>query len=574
MADHPARPLARHELEELLEDPLQLEERDDAERVIPLLPAQSFVKIARKLRDEVRLDLALPHATPEQLTSLMDLDVWEGERVDVERARAWISAIAHIYRGNEAIRGRLIRTMYGMDPEMWTFALAEGLMVAEIDPEVDDSRDQAHERMIGLQVYETPDFQFVVGAPSDEPGRQALEVIRRVYEDSVQEGASLARSIMSLVVAEAEEDLLRWRQGRLADLGFVAWDLAMNLFRPLDRSAALDQEPRDFQYLEDDGISELTNFEGHQFLRRVMERLEPGEHGLRAREFLLLVNEVSAAQRFDPGDEALQQRAIDQTQATLGLGLELLATARPGHPDPDALAAERVQAIGLRDVFRVGYGALDKLRRTAVELHRQGRVSMSHMGSLLDRPWGPGLAALGRRYPELPITSTSKKTRPIRTLQDVARATQMVAEAGALAHLTFHPDGYGVDASWIPRVDEPEKLTLGDLVRTAVIHAQLPGSLTTLAPLSPNDVAWARDTLLNGNKLAPKVVEDFRARLAELGLASFFVPLSENLLTRLLVELASLETDEKTGAVDLTTVGGLLTIQSVSMWIKTTHGVA
>ena len=47
------------------------------------------------------------------------------------------------------------------------------------------------------------------------------------------------------------------------------------------------------------------------------------EHGLRSREFLLLVNEVMSAQRFDPGDETLQQRAIDQTHYEVSIAFPI-----------------------------------------------------------------------------------------------------------------------------------------------------------------------------------------------------------------------------------------------------------
>ena len=73
----------------------------------------------------------------------------------------------------------------------------------------------------------------------------------------------------------------------------------------------------------------------------------------------------------------------------------------------------RIAAIGLRGVFRVGYGPLDKLRRAALALHREGHVSLKAIGSLLDRPWGHALEALARWYPELPVESTSAGTRSI-----------------------------------------------------------------------------------------------------------------------------------------------------------------
>jgi hypothetical protein len=278
------------------------------------------------------------------------------------------------------------------------------------------------------------------------------------------------------------------------------------------------------------------------------------------------VNELMAAQRMEPGDPAAQERAVDQTQATVSLGMEVLVSGLD-HPDAEAFLAERLSAIGMRGMFRVGYGPLAKLREAAGTLHRAGQVSMESVGSLLDRPWGPALAALLHWYPELP-RDTGRGTRPLRGLADVARATQLVAEAAALARLTFAAEGYGVDPAWIPRVDEPSRLRLGDLVRTAVIHAHLPGSRTTLAPLIREDLRWARDNLLVQGRLAPAARAQFIAACEDAGVGEHAAALADRLLPRIEAELGALELDGA-GEIDLTRVGGLLTAQQVGTWLDT-----
>jgi len=566
---------APDELRTLADDPVALEDRDDGPILIPLLPVQTFVRIARRLRDENRLELLLPFATPAQLTSLMDLDGWARDRIDLPRSREWMQAIAESYTRGDRPRGALIDLIYAMDPELWTLIVGVGMAVIEIPPDEDDARDLAAATLAHLRSWETPDGFFMVGVPDDEIGRAALRTLSRIYEDSLAEGRKLCLSIHALLPSQAEEECLRWRSGRLADLGFVEWEEAMKLFRPLDHRAAVETPAQDFDYLPEDGVAAHVEWSGPDLLRRVMARLAPLEHGVRSREFLLLVNEVMAAQRFDPGDEDLQERAIVQTQATITLGLELLASAQPDEEsdDLDAALAERVSALGLRQVFRVGYGALDKLRKTALALHQQGRVSLSEAGSLLDRPWGPSIEAFCRWYPELPLPSTSSGTRPLASLADVAKATTLVAEAGALALLTFAPNGYGVDAAWIGRLDEPERIKLGDLIRTAIVHAHLPGSATTFAPLTVDDVAWATEHLIERGRLIATVRRDFASRCAELGIGRHQEVLAQNLLTRLEAELLAVERDDDDRPV-LPRLGGMVTIQSVGMWLQTTHGQA
>lgn len=555
------------ELRAVQNDPTTLELRDDLQTYVPALPATTFVAVARALQAEERLELVLPHATPDQLTALFDLDAWRRDRIDVDRARVWLLAVVEAFAAADKPRGALADLVTAMDPELWSAALLPGTSIFQLDPEDDEQRDQAALAVDSLLTYESPDGYFILAVPDTEVGRRGLQILDRIYADDLELARTLVNSMRGALPAMMEEDLLRWRAGRLADLGFVAWEEAMRLFRPLDVKAARDAETPTTSAITSLHASTSLVSLGLRagLLRRALAALSPAQQGERAREFTLLVNELMAAQRFEPGDSKLQERAFHQAEATVGLGLELLATGVAEPTEVDALLAGRIAAIGLRGVFRVGYGPLDKLRRAALALHREGRVSLTRTGSLLDRPWGPALAALSAWYPELPLESTSTGVRPLAGLKDLARATELIAQAGALAALTFA--GYAVDPAWVTRVDEPERLTLGDLVRTAVLHERLPGSSGVLAPLTASDLAWAAEHLLRDGRLIPAVAHDLRARCLAIGApqhAEAFTPL----LTRLEVELAALEHDSD-GIVDLTRVGSLLTVQRVGVWLKT-----
>ncbi len=572
------RPLgfAPEQVQLVVDDPLSLDTRDDVPEVVRALPVQSFVTVARKLRDEERLDLLLPYASPEQIVGLFDLDAWSRDRLAVPRAREWLDRIVDAYENAEVERGRLTELLHETDAELWILASAAATAVAEFDePDDDEARARVHDDMSALQTWETPDGFSIVGVPDNEFGRMALHVLSAIYEDNMVEGRKLVSAIKWSVHTEVEEDLLRWRRGRLADLGFPEWDEAMRLFSPLARDAITGRSTPDAETAAHVPTelppAQLGRF-GTDTLRRVMQRLDDDEYDLRLREFLLLANELMAAQRFEPGDEVLQERAVGQAQATLNLACELLLGGE-AHDDPEGYIAERISAVGLRKLFRFGYGPLAKLRKAALALHRDGRVSLGSVGSLLDRPWGPNLASLSQWYPELTISGDGKTgTRPIPNLRELARATAMVGEAGALATVTFAPDGFGIDPAWLARVDEPERLTLGDLVRTALICEELhsdDNQPEAMHPLGPAELGWAATNLLESDgRLIPVVEESLRTKLEAVGAADRADGLIEVLLPRLAVELAGVEWRED-GNVDSTKIGGLLTVQQVGMWLAT-----
>jgi len=568
---------AGHDLASVQRDPLVLEQRDDLAEFVPRLPPTAFVQIARGLREEDRLDLLLPHASPEQLTALLDLDGWSRDRIAVDKARAWLVAIADAYAAAGKPRGELRNIIEDMDPEMWTMALLPGTAVYELDPDDVEQREQALAAVDELFSYETPDGGFIVAVPDNDLGHRVIHVLERVYADDLQTGHRLSLSLRGAMPAQLEEDLLRWRSGRLADLGFVDWEEAMKLFRPLDAKSAREVAGAAASTAPiGGGEAPPVAFPSASagLLRRVLGSLGAGEQGVRAREFALLVNELMSAQRSEPGDAKAQERAFHQAEATVSLGLEVLLAGLglPAH-EVDAFLAGRIAALGLRGMFRVGYGPLATLRKTALALHREGRVSLTKIGSLLDRPWGPALESLARWLPELPIETASAGVRPIAGLRDVARATELLAQSGALAALTFDPRGYAIDPQWVSRVDEPDRLTLGDLVRTAALRRQLPGmseeTAANFAPVDAEDLAWAAEHLLvGGGRLAPALAVDLRKRCLAIGAPQHADAFMSAVLVRLEVELGALERDED-GKVDLTRVGGVITPQRIGVWLKT-----
>ncbi|MBL8947582.1 MAG: hypothetical protein JNK45_30705, partial [Myxococcales bacterium] len=236
------------DLRVVLDDPLSLESRDDVERVVAGLPPAAFVRVARRLREEGRLELLLPHASADQLVSLIDLDAWQGDRIDVARARRWLMAIGESWAAADKPRGALVDVMYAMDPEFWTLALFAETRIITLDLEDDASRQDALEVLAEFRVWETPDGFFIIGVPDDEDGLATLRVLARVYEDDLAQGRKLVLSVLAALPSEIEETLLRFRSGRLADLGFVEWRDAVALFRPLDYRVAAEAAPRDFRW--------------------------------------------------------------------------------------------------------------------------------------------------------------------------------------------------------------------------------------------------------------------------------------------------------------------------------------
>lgn len=600
----------RASLEALLENPMDLELRDDLPTLVPSVSETEFVQLARGLGEDQRLDLLLPYASADQLTGVFDLEAWTRDRIDVQKARFWLHCIV-THRAEVAREpGELSALMIAMDPEMWTFALLHGTAVAEINLDDDSSRDEILDSMGALRTWEVPGGYFIVGVRDDDFGRMALDVLQSMMQDDPETGTKLLQSIKWSMPSQIEEDLLQWRTGRLADLGFPTWEQAMELFRPLsvaqlERRAARDtarahadasasqpdaagaseassetksaEDPPD----GDAGVHHVGWVPKGSLLRSISERMDARQRGNATREFSLLANELLIAQQFEPGDEAQRHRALRQTEATLELGCEMILRGTRD-PAPEQRVVDHIGRVGLRGLFRVAYGALNKLRSSAQSLHQSGRASVSSPGSFLDKPWGPALAQLSARFPELPAQarpaddprdSRGRKRKPahprtLASLADLAEATRLLAEAAALVTLAFDPTGFAVDPVWLTRADDPDRLRIGDFIRTALIRRLVGAAGDGFGPLSAEVLAYARRDLLDldgdHHRLLAQVSVTFSKICESAGVPEHATALAEVLLTRLEVELTALEFEGEEVRIERT--GGILTDTQFTMW--------
>ena len=99
-----------------------LEALPEPETVIPLLPPAElcFSVKALGLADAGWL---LAHASAEQVTLAMDLDVWKGYELERPALSSWLRALAH------TPRSALLRAVQALDPELMVLLLQSRLEV-------------------------------------------------------------------------------------------------------------------------------------------------------------------------------------------------------------------------------------------------------------------------------------------------------------------------------------------------------------------------------------------------------------------------------------------------------------
>jgi len=170
------------------------------------------------------------HATPEQLVACVDLDAWTVEGFRGDRFREWWLAACDA--GPEV----LVRWYRAMDPELMALELQERIVVA-LKPN-DATEAESWLPPAGSQTLEGQ-FYYAARREGDDLAEISV-LLRSLFEASYWDYFRLMQSAIHELPTETEEWALRWRRGRLEDLGFPPREEAAALFaRPVDDAAAV-----------------------------------------------------------------------------------------------------------------------------------------------------------------------------------------------------------------------------------------------------------------------------------------------------------------------------------------------
>jgi hypothetical protein len=313
-------------------------------------------------------------ASNEQWQYLLDIELWQRDhldplavtqwydrllKADPDRFTHWIAheqreAFEHYLFGNIELRVR----EYEEDPS----EMGDGFY----------SEDQVH--YIRLRPYPASDES---PAASQEPRDQLItDLLKRisVYDYPLYQTLLLESS--SVIPAEVEEELLRLRNQRLAEKGFLPFEEAVGVYQPLDLDALLQRRPK---------IPNAGGRPVESYPLRVAPAAAPPQADYFQRtlasiqdevllqqleaEFAALCNQVIVADQLQIAEKEVLSHVVAKVSGFISIGLE--------HADDQARTkapysgANLVQRYLLADLFRVGYGCVLALKWQADRWRRQ-----------------------------------------------------------------------------------------------------------------------------------------------------------------------------------------------------------
>ncbi len=313
------------------------------EDVIPLMPEAELCFTCKQVGVN-DASWILQQATDEQIIACIDLDAWTGLLPDIGRLDGWMAALA------ESGTDTLARAAMAMDAEMLALYLRAHVIV-KLKP----AGDEDWEPPDGT---ETLEGQFYFGARKESDDIAPLKkLLHALFEKDYWLYFRMMQSVDEELQVETEEWALRWRTGRLEDLGFPAWDRAMRIYGYLrkDRLADIPIEPDTIDssaWAMPVWITDLpVPADATYSLFRAVAELEPEARSRFFYAFIRLANHVAVADRLDLGDAETLPGAIDKAARVASIGLELIASSA------DLTLAETLRRVQVDHLFRVGVNA-------------------------------------------------------------------------------------------------------------------------------------------------------------------------------------------------------------------------
>lgn len=348
--------------------------------LVRALPADELYFTIREigLADAVEL---VQLASAEQFRTFIDLDAWRQGQFEPRRALPWLRAARSGATRDSKVAVRLARKMRALDQEVVYLVLRDAIRIHDLKVEEDPDVESD-------QAWRTSDGAYLVDFVVE--GSEYV-AIRGLLDDLEAEDPFMSSRLLGALAwelpSELEEAALRWRQGRLADLGYPSLEEALSWYaRPSARPSEAPGQPR-----RAPGFF-LAPLGDRSLLARAAATLDAGDREALDMQLITAGNAVLVADGIDPVDLDQVRAAVTGARAMVELGLERLAGG------DDARAAEVLTGTPVKRLFQEGFGRVLELAWRADRLYQAGGAGRRSV-PLLDAPLGELLAALSSRRP-------------------------------------------------------------------------------------------------------------------------------------------------------------------------------
>jgi hypothetical protein len=323
---------------------------DLADEVAALEPLEAYY-IVREMGPDQVLPILL-ELSEEQLAACIDLDCWNRYDFSIDNLDEWLTAFAQA--GPEA----LARAFFSLDYVVQLLFLAQTVTVYDPDtdevPEEDEGKDTPRAA--------TPDGFYLLDVKDDVALRtHPFSLLDALYQYDPSASHRLLSDSRVDLPTQIEEEALRFRNGRMQDIGFVPPEEAAVLF---SKPATRQPLPR-AQKPADSTLSRLPSvYAGPliepSLLQQALSLITDKERlsGLE-QEIVWAINSAIIAYGENTRDIKHITDIAERVRDTISLGMESLLVQEENCllDDAAAKASDLLEIWSIVDLFRHGFGA-------------------------------------------------------------------------------------------------------------------------------------------------------------------------------------------------------------------------
>jgi hypothetical protein len=397
-------------------------DEESPEVFVGRLPEEDFFWIVKRIGEADCLPL-LRLASEDQWEYLLDLETWEKDRLDPDRVLSWLSRLSDA--DPERFAGWLSR--HG--DALFSLLINGKAEVVIRDGEGDADLSEGYFTLDGL---------FYI-RPIREEDRETIEgLLRTLASKDHHAYQALLYGLAAVIPAEVEEELYRFRNGRLAEHGFLPYEEAVAVYAPLDPAVLRAEKPPLLLpgrlCSTEEGalipVSPLMHVGEDLLFAQALSRI--GDPFLQDRirlEFVGLCNRIIAAGAFaEAADVDYLAASCRRVASYLNVALERLCGS-----DGEA-AAVLLQSHPLLTIFRVGYGFAMKLQWEANRWRKESWFVRQGKGNdFWGPPWGEMLDGLLAIPPRLYAEKNAPDLfRDFGSVRDIDDARKILGQVQAL----------------------------------------------------------------------------------------------------------------------------------------------
>lgn len=326
---------------------------DLADEVATLEPLEAYYIVR-----EIGLDQALPilfQLSPDQLEACIDLDCWNRYDFAADRLDEWL--IAFSLAGPQ----KLAKAFFSLKHVVQLLFLTQTVTVYDPDtdqvPQVDEKKDTTRAM--------TPDGFYLLELKVEIALKlHPFTLLDALYQYDSTTTHQLLSEVRVDLQTQIEEEALRFRNGRMEDIGFVTPDEAAVLFsrpairQPLPRS----QKPLDCSSTRVPSVYASSLVETSLLQQALSLVVDQDFLVLLEQEIVLTINSAIIAYGEKTQDVKQISDIAERVRDTISLGLESLLAQQESDCllDDAAAAAKASDLLGvwcITDLFRHGFAA-------------------------------------------------------------------------------------------------------------------------------------------------------------------------------------------------------------------------